>query len=282
MNKLHPAFIEIAGLRRALVEAMREKPSSKRIEAVRRVLADAVRKRYELLQRYPDLSPGPSWGHVKAAGYRYPSKEEKIAGAFAWFFFKRFRIPLAVAMEKERAGDLDAHKQIVRATDEFWQLQHGFRVLPFKVHEIHSDLMELGFGLGLRKLSAEELADCFSQLCPCGKQHDADAMKKQRRRVHKQLQAALEERWRVTPPRERYSVYGADGYVATAYRPNQGEPYVEISRKGRGLEYVVSENDYVGFTNEPPESRWQIFFRLPEAFFVQGLEDIFKMFFPSL
>ena len=278
-RKIHPAFAEIAESRRALVQAQR-KPLSERKEAVERVLAATTEKRYDLLKRYPDLSPGPSWGHVRTSGYIYTPENEKQIRVFEWYFFKRFRVPLALALERERNGDLKAHKQLVRARDEFWQAQRGFRVLPFKVHEIHSDLLELGFGLGLAKLSAEELAECFNSVCPCGKEHDADAMKKQRRRIQKQLESALEETWQMTPVRERYAVYGANGYIARPYRPNLGKPYVEVLRLGKGLEYIVQESRISGYSTECEFKIPEVFSCLPAVFFLRSPGDIFEMFFP--
>jgi hypothetical protein len=54
-------------------------------------------------------------------------------------------------------------------------------------------LLELGLHLGLKLLSAEELADCFDEVCPCGKTHNADALKKQRARVLKDLETTLSQ-----------------------------------------------------------------------------------------
>jgi len=219
-EKVHPAFIEVGELRRKLADAQKS-PPSKRIEAVRRVVAASAEKRDELLSRYPELSPRPSWSHVGGSGYKRPSSAEKSAHVLDWYFFKRFRIPLSLALEREGRGDLKAHKQILRAQDEFWQLGQGFKVVPFKVDETHSDLIEIGLNLGLASLTAEELAECFNSLCPCGKEHDADALKKQRRRVQKQLQTAWQNSWRLTPPRERFSVFGANGYIA---KPSHAPP----------------------------------------------------------
>jgi len=126
-EKLHPAFIEIAELCRALAEAQKQPPSS-RTDAVERVLAVVAEKRDEFLTRYPDLSPRPSWSHLGGAGYRNTSDGEKLENVFAYHFFKRFRIPLRLALQRESSGDLVAHNQIVRARDEFLQLGHGYRV----------------------------------------------------------------------------------------------------------------------------------------------------------
>lgn len=276
---MHPAFVEIAKLRRELVAAQKE-PPAQRDEAVQRVVEAAAQKRYELFSRYPELSPGDSWGPVKTAGYKYPSPQEKQLMVFEWFFFKRFRYPLAVALQRERAGELDAHEHLARARDEFWKKGHGYRVPPFKVHEIHSDLIELGLGLGLADLSNEELADCFESICPCGKEHSADAMKKQRNRVQEQLRAALEESWKLTPPRERYLVYGANGYIARPYRPSQGKPYVEISRRGKGLEYIVWKGEISGYSDQAEFDSLEVFSYLPRCFFLRSTDEISEMFFP--
>jgi hypothetical protein len=279
-QKVHPAFLEIGELRRKLAEAQKS-PPSKRIEAVRGVVAASAEKRDELLRRYPELSPRPSWMHVGGSGYKGPSGEEKSAHVLDWYFFKRFRIPLRLALERESQGDLKAHKQIVRAKDEFWQLGHGLRVTPFKTDETHSDLIELGLNLGLRGLTAEELADCFNSLCPCGKEHDADALKKQRRRVQKQLQTAWENSWRLTPPRERFAVFGANRYIARPYRPIKGQPYVEISRKGKNLEYIVTEGGISGYAEDAEFNFPEVLSRLPTVFFVRSIVELFEMFFPN-
>jgi len=159
-------------------------------------------------------------------------------------------------------------------------LQHKYRVLPFKVDEIHSELIEIGLNLGLGKLTAEELADCFRCLCPCGKAHDADALKKQRRRVEKQLHAALEKSWSQTPPRERFAVFGANGYIARPYHPSDGKPYVEISRPGKGLEYIVQGSAVSGHSADCEFGLPEVFSRLPAVFFLRSPEELFRMFFP--
>jgi hypothetical protein len=276
-EKIHPAFIEIAQLRRALVEAQKQ-PVSKRADAVDQVLRQTAEKRDQLLEHYPDLSPRPSWSHVAGSGYQHSSAGEKVNHVFEYHFFKRFRVPLRLALQRENMGDLNAHNQIVRARDEFWKLAHGYRVPRYKVSEIHSDLIELGLNLGLNRLTFEELAECFDDMCPCGREHAADALKRQFKRVEQQLKNAFQKNWLLASPRERYAVYGTLGYVAKAYRPSQGEPYVEISRKGKGLEYVIYADGLSGFTKELTLP--QAISLLPGIFFLERLDDIFRMLFP--
>lgn len=52
---------------------------------------------------------------------------------------------------------------------------------PFKIDADHWDLIALGWGLGLEKLSPEELADFADWYCPWGKKnHNADNLKQLR------------------------------------------------------------------------------------------------------
>ena len=47
-----------------------------------------------------------------------------------------------------------------------------------------------GLDLGIEALSAEELADCFDELCACGKRHTPDNLRKLRTRLLQFLSAA--------------------------------------------------------------------------------------------
>jgi hypothetical protein len=284
-KKVHPVFIEIAAMYRDLAVAQNQPQRVKRGEEVARVLTSSSQKRGELLERHSSVVPGMPCFQVIDIGYLPPSPREKIEQVFDWFFFKRNRIPRWFAMEREKEGDLEAHTQLVRAGDEFWLLLNGHGPVPsFKVDATHSDLLELGLPHGLRNLTSEELADCFQELCPCGKFHNPDALKRQRGRVVKDVEAAsrLAVTYRLRmPSHERFAVYGADGFIAKRYHLRDGRRYVEITRKGTGLEYVIYENGISGFKKKSRLSRLKAFSRLPAAFFVRDHDDIFRMFFPE-
>jgi hypothetical protein len=284
-KKVHPAFLEIAAMSRALATAQKQPQRETRVGEVRKVLLLSSEKRAEMLTRHPDNPPGSPWQQVTATGYLPPSPQEKREQVLDWFFFKRNRTPRWLALEKEKEGEVKAHKQLVRAEDEFWRLANGHGpVTSFKVDQPHTDLLELGMHLGLKLLTAEELADCFEEVCPCGKRHDADALKKQRARVLKDLETALEQGIRYAlrrPPWERFAVYGAEGFVAKGYRPRDGSRYVEISRKGIGLECIVDEANVIGYSQDPNLRSPQVLRYLPKVFFVLGVEQIFEMFFPK-
>ncbi len=70
------------------------------------------------------------------------------------------------------------------------KLRYGEKVPGFKHDLDHGALIEIGLPLGLDKLTAEELADCFDKVCFCGQEHSADALKKQRKRLIKAIDVA--------------------------------------------------------------------------------------------
>jgi hypothetical protein len=284
-TKVRPAFCEIAAMYGALTAAQNLPDRDKRAAEVRKILGLSFQKRHELLARHPDNPPGTPWQQVTTTGYLPPSPEEKQEQVLDWFFFKRNRTPRWLALEKEKEGDLRAHKQLVRANDEFWRLLNGHgQVPPFKVDQFHTDLLELGLHLGLEVLSAEELADCFDEVCGCGRFHDADALKKQRSRVLKDLKNNLQQGLRYTlrkPSWERFSVYGADGFVAKGYCPRDGRKYVEISRRGKGFECVVEVDSVTGYRDDTEVGYPEVLYHIPSAFFVPSIEKLFEMFFPE-
>jgi hypothetical protein len=284
-KKVHPVFCEIAAMCRALAAAQKQPQRGKRAGEVRKVLNLSLQKRQELLTNHPGNSPGTPWQQVTATGYKPPSPQEKLEQVLDWFFFKRNRTPRWLAIEKKKEGDLRAHKQLIRAEDEFWRLLNGRGpVPPFKVDQPHTDLLELGLHLGLRVLSAEELAACFDEVCSCGTTHNADALKKQRARVLKDLETTLSQSLRYAlrrPAWERFAVFGAEGFIAKGYRPRDGSRYVEISRKGKGLEYIVEEDTVEGCSPEAEFGFPEVLRRLPAAFFVKTTEELFEMFFPK-
>ena len=99
----------------------------------------------------------------------------------------------------------------------------------------------------------------------------------------KDLEATLRasERYSLRkPPWQRFAVYGAQEFVAKSYRPRDGSRYIEISRKGKGLEYIVEKDAVTGGKEAEFNSR-EVLHTLPAVFFVSSIEQLFKMFFPE-
>jgi hypothetical protein len=160
---------------------------------------------------------------------------------------------------------------------------HGRRsVSAFKGNSDHCEILELGLNLGLNALTAEELADCFEEVCPCGEPHDADALKKLRARVCKRLQAAHVGNLRTIPPRQRFAAYGAHGLTAKSYSwEAKGIRYVEVSQDGKQPECLIYPDGTAVAVENSQFWGLEGLGRLLEAFGVESPEQLFSMFFPT-
>lgn len=89
--------------------------------------------------------------------------------------------------------EYEAHKRIIRTEEDFATLRHSKGpISPSKFDAIHSDIFACGLGMGLEKLTPEELADFFEMHCWCGEEHDPDSLKKQRARRKTNFAAAFD------------------------------------------------------------------------------------------
>jgi len=123
-----------------------------------------------------------------------------FAGLLEWLAWKRYRQPLWQIAQEDAAGNRGASKKIERIIAEGNKLRYGENLPGFKYDLDHAGLLEVGLPLGLDKLTAEELADCFEEVCACGKQHSADSLKKQRKRLLTAIGASVA--WQKDPPKE--------------------------------------------------------------------------------
>jgi len=188
-----------------------------------------------------------------------------------------------VLLAEEKAGSLEAHDKVQRVRNDFWRAMHARQsVEPFKRNPNHCDLLELGLNLGLKALTAEELADCFDEMCPCGEAHDADVLKKLRARVCGRLEAAYVGNLRTIPRRQRFAAYGTDELTAKSYNwVTKGIRYVEISQHGQRPECFVYTGGLVVAAQTSQFYRPEGLDRLVQAFGVETAAQLFGMFFPD-
>jgi len=245
--------------------------------------ARVLQTREDLLKRYPELQPGSPSNHITVACARFSSQQDNLTGFSEWLSWRRFGQSLTTLVAEEKVGNFEAHNKVSRLRDDLWQLVYGRGPIePFKGNSRHSEIMELGLNLGLAKLTDEELADCFDEFCRCGKDHDPDALKKQRARVRKQLEVARYENLRTIPSRQRFHACGAHGITAKAYQSAAKKiRYVEVSQHGKQPECLIySDGTAVAVENS-------LFYgpggldHLLNAFGVESPEQLFSMFFPA-
>jgi hypothetical protein len=282
-DKVHPAFLEILLLYGDSQENLPGSGPSQLNQNGHKPRARVLQTRGDLLKRYPELQPGSPSNHITAASARFSSGRDNLLGILEWLCWRRYGQSLTTLVAEEKAENLEAHNKVSRLRDDLWHLMHGQgSIEPFKGNSRHSEIMELGLNLGLDALTDEELADCFDEFCKCGKDHDPDALKKQRARVRKQLEAARHETLRAIPSRQRFHACGAHGIIAKAYQ-SAGKRicYVEVSQHGRQPECFI----YADGTAVAPENS-QFYGnggldRVLDAFGVESPQHLFSMFFPT-
>jgi hypothetical protein len=105
---------------------------------------------------------------------------------FAYYCYVRTRKPLWKLAQEEWDGDLKATEQLLRLRKDWADLAKGDGIKPLKIKLDHWNILEMGLPLGLDKLSATALAECFDEICPCGEIHDADTLKKLRAKIKRE------------------------------------------------------------------------------------------------
>jgi hypothetical protein len=194
--KCHPAIFELAELYKESVKAREALGANRPPELIAEINARMEKGLETIHKKYP--------GPIRRAPNRFAAQiifsrealtpksnvpdEQKNAEAMHW---TRHHIPWKVDIERAAARDYGASKRILRTIGELVQLSCGKGpIQPFKGNPYHSEMLTIVWGLGIEKLTPEELAIFFDSFCPCGSEHDPDALKKQRARFQKSLVAA--------------------------------------------------------------------------------------------
>jgi hypothetical protein len=195
-SKLHPLFVEAAGLKRKVVVlARRGKPEGrKEIDRLNReVMPELMQKAGDL---YDSMKPNGqirNLGYLKALGLdNLPPGTVVPEDVFMlrWLCWFRFGKTLETLNHEYELRDLVAIKQMNKLRLEIDMCRIGEvdpNKLKFKTDLDHFCLLNGGLDLGFDSLSAEELADCFDALCPCGAPHFPENLSKLRARILKEF-----------------------------------------------------------------------------------------------
>jgi len=188
-RKVHPAFkLGAEAFKEAIVAFESIGPDSPL--TLRQEIADRLRSQLEhIWTRFPELKSPTN-------RLLYSWSPDSRLNDLEHLHWRRHQEPLHQALARAQADDLDALGRVNRTNSDYLAWRRLQPVKPFKIDPNHWTLFEIGFDLGLNKLSSEELADCFDAVCPCGRIHDADALKKQRAR----FRTAIKKVARTSPP----------------------------------------------------------------------------------
>jgi len=190
-EKCHPAIFEMAQLWKGSEiarKAMGPNPPHKLIAGIQ----DRVEKRLtEIHRKYSGpVQPEPNRfaAQVIFSDEALKSESDGI-GIAESIHFQRHKTPAKRDAEKMRAKDWKASRRIQRTIADLEQLRCGQGPIePFKGNVEHWSMFELLWGMGLEKLTPEELAIFFDKYCPCDSEtHAPDTLKKLRARFKRAL-----------------------------------------------------------------------------------------------
>ena len=194
-KKVDPLFVEAA---LAVKNGILKQRSGDRSAA-----AEFYAKAEEIRGKFPTRPNGPP----TAADLIYSKSPEcwpltannRARGELEWLHWNRFRTPLWQDAMKAKF-DPAASKRITKTIADYDDRRSNPYWIPnFKIDLDHSAVFELGLTLGLEQLTEEELANCFDEVCPCGRRHNPDALRKQRDRLIADLQQAFVWETQIAP-----------------------------------------------------------------------------------
>jgi hypothetical protein len=110
----------------------------------------------------------------------------------AWFAWNRYGKTFKQLLEEDRDGVRQSSMRVVVVNRDYQLWRYGEldpEKMKFKPDREHQVMLLYGLNFGMESLSPEELADCFDELCPCGKTHFPDNLRKLRSRVTQFLDA---------------------------------------------------------------------------------------------
>jgi len=292
-QKVHPLFVESAGVYREAVKewlALGPRPPADKVAQIyERFQAEieAVRTRYGRAQYTPTSSDPLDTILVDMGPSSWPPSEHEVSqGVLELLYWRRFKEPLWIALQKADAGDLDALRRVHRVHEDHERLR--FSQGPIKAAKgdpDHAVLFEIGLDLGLSSLSKEELADCFDFACPCSKVHDPDALRNQRSRKEKALQKArdwLARELAKMSTREWMAAYGMHGLCAKGVPSIGGMPRrVYVGEIGKPAFCYIDEQGDLVVSEGTMFADSSVAQELLQAFFVSSSKELFGMFFPE-
>jgi hypothetical protein len=294
--KVHPLFLEGAGVYRKGVStllALGPHPPGEKVallDARFREEIGAIRARYSGAQYTPTADDPLAIIFVSLGPFSWPpSQREMNAGFLELLYWKRFKEPLWIALQKADAGDLDAFRRVNRVGEDYLRLRSGNGpIKPAKGDPDHAALIGFGLDMGLSNLTAEELADCFDMVCPCRKSHDADALKKQRSRIQKAIQKARQwlaaDRAKMST-REWMCAYGKNELFAKGTPSIEGHPperRVYVGEIGKQVVGYVNDRGNVVVLKGLRLDRRSTLRNLPAAFEVRTTTELFEIVLPPI
>ena len=105
-----------------------------------------------------------------------------------WLAFNKYGKSIVELVRGDAEGDEKSSRQLLGVQKAYQDWRYGkldVNKMHSKFDSYHIQIMQAGLELGFRGLSSTELADCYDEMCNCGKSHDPENINKLRTRVIK-------------------------------------------------------------------------------------------------
>jgi hypothetical protein len=193
-EKVHPFLIRMLEYNNQVAK-LRSSPNRADQEEAQRLTREPPPELGEEADRMHDAIPPAErpqhdaylsiFGLVDApAGGTFPEAQMVLG----WLAFNKFGKSIVELMQGDAAGDEKSSRQLLSVQKALQDWRYGkldINKMRFKLDSHHYQIMQAGLELGFRNLSSAELADCYDELCNCGKPHDPENINKLRSRVVK-------------------------------------------------------------------------------------------------
>ncbi len=191
-TKLHPFFIRMIEGYKKIAQLSASSSAKDRQEAqrlIRETPPDLIKEARPVRRK---LQRAGGFAVASLGLTHLPPGSTISEGHFmlAWLCWHRTGIPLPQLVKQYDEGNWEATKKLHRVIGDYEKWRYG-KLRPddlrFKSNRDHNIIIMAGLDLGLTKLTENDLAEFFDALCPCGKEHSPENLKKARARVIKLL-----------------------------------------------------------------------------------------------
>jgi hypothetical protein len=194
LRKCHPAMFEFVLIWREGIDALKKMGPSPPKEAIAEIENKFYEKLEEIHREYSGaVSPEPNRFAAQIIFSKSAMESNSDAlGVTEWLHFERHRVPMQHDAARLSARDWDASRRLQRTVSDLEQLRcGGGPIQAFKTDREHWSLFATLWGLGIEKLTSDELAVFFDDVCACWSEtHEPESLTKQRARFRRVLDKA--------------------------------------------------------------------------------------------
>lgn len=190
VQNCHPAIFELAALWKEHIQGLNALGNTPPVELIAALESRTERKLKEIHRKYSETAPSIPNAPATLTIFSEVALSSKIdeQGIAEGLHWLRHKTPLQQDVAKMESKDGRAARRVMQTGIEYEALRcDRQKPRPFKNDLEHFTLFWALWDFGIGSLSPEALTDFLNDYCPCGTDHDPNALRKQRGRFQKSL-----------------------------------------------------------------------------------------------